>query len=89
MHISELATNNDLAEGGAPKIVRNRLRADVWVVEVNGSHGSGHAGHRPGFIAEKQPLKLRFPEAADRQCAQATRCGLWLGQIKRLIAVVQ
>jgi len=29
--------------------------------------GSGHAGRIPRFIAEKPPLKLRFPEAADRQ----------------------
>jgi hypothetical protein len=29
--------------------------------------GSGHACRLPRFIAEKQPLKLRFPVAADRQ----------------------
>jgi hypothetical protein len=28
--------------------------------------GSGHAGRLPRFVAEKRPLKLCFPEAADR-----------------------
>ena len=38
--------------------------------ELYGSYfgfGSGHAGHLPRFIAEKQSLKLSSPEAADRQ----------------------
>jgi hypothetical protein len=33
---------------------------------TTGSFGSGHAGRLPKFIAEKRPLKLSFPEAADR-----------------------
>jgi len=41
--------------------------ADLGGAYASGRNGSGHAGHLPGFIAEKQPLKLRFPEAADRQ----------------------
>jgi hypothetical protein len=35
--------------------------------------GSGHASRLPRFIAAKQPLKLRLPEAADRHCVQSTR----------------
>jgi len=41
----------------------------LWCDEISTSAvavGSGHAGRLPRFIAEKQSLKLRFPEAADR-----------------------
>jgi hypothetical protein len=44
-----------------------RLLRGGQIGAVSVAEGSGHAGRLPRFIAEKQPLKLRFPKAADRQ----------------------
>lgn len=53
----------------------NHCTAVSEVVAVKDSRGSGHARRLPRFIAEKQPSKMRLPEADDRHCVQSTVLG--------------
>ena len=50
-----------VARGPHKRLLRGSQDEAVSVAE-----GSGHAGRLPSFVAEKRPLKLCLPEAADR-----------------------